>query len=110
MNKELSWLRRAMRLGFKHEPPLGLRVPSIDRVPIDNVWEGTVAHDQYRTPRDALPAYARVALVIGYHTGVRAREIRAIRLDKIDFKAMRILLPGRTTRIGKPRTCRFTAT
>jgi integrase len=103
INKELSWLRRAMRLGFKHDPPLVLRVPSIEMLPIDNVREGTLEHDQYRTLRDALPAYARIALVIGYHTGARKGEIRAIRIDKIDFGAMRIFLPGRTTKNGKPR-------
>ena len=72
-------------------------------LPVDNVREGTLEHDQYRTLRDALPAYARIALVIAYHTGARKGEIRAIRLDKIDFKAMRVTLPARTTKNGKPR-------
>ena len=35
---------------------------------------------------DALPGYARIALVIGYHTGGRKGEIRQIRIDKIDFR------------------------
>jgi integrase len=103
VNKELSWTRRAMRLGFKHDPQLVLRVPSFEMLPVDNVREGTLEHDQYRTLRDALPVYARIALVIGCHTGIRKGEVRAIRIDKIDFKAMRVLLPGRTTKNGKPR-------
>jgi hypothetical protein len=37
-------------------------------------------------PRDALPKYARIALVIAYHTGARKGEIRAIRHEQIDLK------------------------
>jgi integrase len=103
VNKELSWLRRSMRLGFKQDPQLVLRVPSFEMLLVDNVREGTLEHDQYRALRDSLPAYARIALVIAYHTGARKGEIRAIRLDKIDFRAMRVALPGRTTKNGKPR-------
>ena len=103
INKELSWLRRAMRLGAKHEPPLVHRVPSFEMLPVDNVREGIVGHEHYRAIRDALPTYARIALVVGYHTGARKGEIRGILRDRIDLKAKRINLPGRTTKNGKPR-------
>jgi integrase len=53
--------------------------------------------------RDLLPPYARIALVIGYHTGARKGEIREIRRDKIDLARRRIQLPGRTTKNGKAR-------
>jgi integrase len=103
INKELSWLRRAMRLGAKHTPPLVLQVPSFEMLSVDNAREGTISHESYRTVRDLLPPYARIALVIGYHTGARKGEIRLIRRDKIDLAARRIYLPGRTTKNGKPR-------
>ena len=103
INKELSWLRRSMRLGAKHTPPLVVHVPSFEMLPVDNVREGTVTHEQYRAVRDLLPSYARIALVIGYHTGARKGEIRAIQRDKIDARTKRIYLPGRTTKNGKPR-------
>jgi hypothetical protein len=45
INKELSWLRRAMRLGAKHEPDLVLRVPSFNMLPVHNAREGTISHD-----------------------------------------------------------------
>jgi integrase len=70
---------------------------------LDNVREGTIEHEQYRAVRDSLPLYARVALVISYHTGARKGEIRATRTDKIDLAAKRIQLPGRTTKNGRPR-------
>jgi integrase len=103
INKELSWLRRALNLGRRHEPQLVERVPAFEMLPIDNVREGTVTHEQYRAVRDLLPPYARIALVIGYHTGARKGEIRAIQRDKLDARTKRIYLPGRTTKNGKPR-------
>jgi integrase len=103
INKELSWVRRALKIGAKHEPPLVLRVPYFEMLNVDNVREGTIEHEQYRIVRDALPPYARVALVIAYHTGARKGEIRSIQRDRIDLKAKRIYLPGRTTKNGKPR-------
>jgi integrase len=61
-------------------------------LPVDNSRTGIVTHEQYRAIRDFLPPYARIALVISYHTGARKGEIQKIRLDKIDFKAGRIEL------------------
>jgi integrase len=103
INKELAYLRRAFRLGYQHEPQLVEKVPYIRMLPVDNARSGVVTHEQYRAIRDSLPSYARIALVIAYHTGARKGEIRKIRLDKIDLKAGRIELPGKTTKNKKPR-------
>jgi integrase len=103
INKELSWVRRAMKLGARNEPPLVLRVPAFDMLPLDNVREGTIEHEHYRAVRDNLPRYARVALVIAYHTGARKGEICSIRTDYVDLDAKRIFRPGRTTKNGRPR-------
>src|SRR5262245_24823482 len=103
INKELSWLRRSMNLGRRHDPPLVLHVPVFEMLPVDNVREGVLTHEQYRVVRDLLPSYARIALVIGYHTGARKGEIREIRRDRIDLTRRRIQLPGRTTKNGRPR-------
>ena len=103
INKELSWVRRAMKLGVRNEPPLVLRVPAFDMLPLDNVREGTIEHDHYRAVRDNLPQYARIALVIAYHTGARKGEICSIRTDYVDLEAKRIFRPGRTTKNGRPR-------
>jgi integrase len=103
INKELSRIRRAMRIGATHEPPLVTRVPAFDMLPMDNAREGTLDHEHYRVVRDALPKYARLALVIAYHTGARKGEIRSIQRDRVDLNAKRIQLPGRTTKNGRPR-------
>lgn len=103
VNKELAYLRRSFRLGIQNEPQLVERVPSIRMLPVDNARSGIVSHEHYRAIRDSLPFYARIALVISYHTGARKGEIQKIRLDKIDLKARRIELPGRTTKNRSPR-------
>ena len=103
VNKELSFLRRAFRLGLEQEPPLATRVPRIRMLKVDNTRTGIVNFEQYRAIRDLLPRYARIALVIGYHTGARRGEILQIRLACIDLKAGRIELPGSTTKNKDPR-------
>jgi len=71
-------------------------------LPTDNVREGVLEYETYRLVRDALPGYARIALVIAFHTGARKGEIAAIRKDRIDLKAERITLPGKTTKNASP--------
>jgi integrase len=103
INRELAYVRRAMKLGAEHDPPLVARVPRFEMLPEAEPREGIVTHDQYRQVRDALPAYARVALVIGYHTGARKGEIVLIERNKIDLAGRRIELPGRNTKNKRPR-------
>ncbi len=104
INRELAYVRRAMVLGTKKDPPLVTRVPRFEMFEESgNIRQGTLAHEQYRSIRDSLPSYARVAHVIGYHTGARKGEIRQIRKERIDFKAKRIELTGRTTKNKEPR-------
>jgi integrase len=104
INKELAYLRRAFKLGASETPPLVLHVPRIEMLDVSgNVREGTLSHDAYRKVRDQLNPHGRIALVLAYHTGARAGELRQIRKDRIDFKAGRINLPGVTTKSGKPR-------
>jgi integrase len=103
INKELSWVRRAMKLGMENEPQLVSRKPAFKMLRLDNAREGVLEHEEYRAVRDLLPTYARIALVIGYHTGARRGEIRKIRRDRIDLKAKRIQMPGRTTKNGEAR-------
>ena len=81
INKELAFLRRAFRLGLQHDPQLIRKVPYIRMLPVDNIRTATLSHEQYWAIRELRPPYARVALVIGYHTGDRKGEIRKIRIE-----------------------------
>jgi integrase len=104
INKELSYIRRAFRLGASETPPLVVHVPRFEMLDTsNNVREGTLSHEDYRKVRDLLNPHGRIALVLAYHTGARAGELRWIQIDRIDFRANRINLPGFTTKNGKPR-------
>lgn len=104
INKEIAWLRRGFRLGFRNEPRLVQTVPYFPMLEIHNERAGILEHESYRSIRDLLPPYARIAFVISYHTGARKGEIRKIRLDAIDLKAERIELRKKTV---KNKTARY---
>jgi integrase len=103
INRDLAYVRRALKLGSIQDPPLVYRVPHFVMLPEAEPREGTLTHERYRAVRNNLPGYARIALVIAYHTGARKGELRQIRKDRIDLKTGRIDLPGRTTKGKKPR-------
>jgi integrase len=103
INRELAYVRRALKLGAIQDPPLVYRVPHFAMLPEAEPRDGTLPHESYKAVRDNLPGYARIALVIAYHTGARKGELRQIRKDKTDLKTKRIELPGRTTKSKKPR-------
>lgn len=106
INKEMALLRRAFRLGFQHDPPLAEKVPHFPMLEVDNARQGIITDNQYRALYNALMdrPYARVALVIAYHTGARKGEIRKIRLESVDLKNKRIELTRKTT---KNKTARY---
>jgi uncharacterized protein (UPF0335 family) len=54
INRELALLRRALRLGYEHDPQLVFRVPVIKALKEDNVREGFLEPDKYRLVLDAL--------------------------------------------------------
>ncbi|PYT20695.1 MAG: hypothetical protein DMG57_41260 [Acidobacteria bacterium] len=103
INRELAYVRRALKLGSMQDPPLVYRVPHFPMLPEAEPREGTLTHEKYRAVRDSLPGYVRIALLIAYHTGARKGELRQIRKERIDFKARRIDLPGRTTKGKRAR-------
>jgi hypothetical protein len=37
-------------------------------LPVAELRQGVITHENYWAVRDLLPCYARIALVIGYHT------------------------------------------
>lgn len=104
INRELAYVRRAMKLGMEHDPVLVIRAPKFEQLPESEPRDGILTHDQYRAVRDALPSYARMALVIGYHTGARKGEIVKIARDKVDLAGRRIELQGKIT---KNKTARY---
>lgn len=70
----------AMTFGMKQDPPLVTRIPHWEKLPEAEAREGVLDHEVYLKVRELLPGYARLALVLGYHTGARRGELLAIRL------------------------------
>lgn len=103
INRELAAVRRALTLGTEEDPPLVLHIPKFEMLEPADPREGILAHEVYRAVRDALPPYARIALVIAYHTGARKGEITKIERTGVDFKAARILMRRATTKNKHPR-------
>lgn len=103
INRELSALRRALALGAQEDPPLVVRIPHVAKLPEAEPREGLLDHATYLRVRDLLPAYARLALVLSYHTGARRGELLSIRRQDVDLVAGRIQLRGRKTKNGRPR-------
>lgn len=103
INRELAYVRRAMKLGAEQYPPLVARIPKFEMLPEADPREGMLTHEQYRAVRDALPPYARLALVIGYHTGARKGEIVKILRASVDLKAGRIEIPARAAKNKRAR-------
>jgi integrase len=79
INRELNILKRAFSLGFRHEPPLVNHKPQIDKLPELNTRTGFLEKADYERLLAELPAYLKLALVIGYHTGCRLGELMSLR-------------------------------
>lgn len=97
INRELSALRRMYHLGQKHTPPLVSRVPNIEIVKEHNVRKGFFEVEDFLALRGALPDHLKVAITIGYYTGMRLAEILSLQWDHIDWDhGMLRLDPGTT--------------
>lgn len=76
INRELAYLRIALKDGQKTTPPKVLVIPHFPMVSeVDNVRTGFLKREDYETLLFELPAEVQPALVIGYHVGMRFTEI-----------------------------------
>ena len=88
INRELSLLRRALRLAASDEYgmiPRAVQVPHLDEG--DNVRTGFLTPEEYERMKRALPEYLRPLLCFAYYTGLRRSTLLALRLDQIDMEA-----------------------
>lgn len=103
VNRELSILRRGLRLAMEQEPPWIGWAPTIKALPEDNARAGFLEHSQYVALRNALPVDLQLPLVIGYHTGLRRSAVLSIRLSQVDMKSKVIRLESGQSKIKKPQ-------
>ncbi len=81
-NRELSILRTAFHNGRKCTPPKVILVPFFPMTPETNVRSGFVSDEQYSTVLNELPSELKALFAVGYATGIRLGELKAIGWDR----------------------------
>jgi integrase len=110
INKLLAYMRRSMQLGHEADPQLVLRIPPwFHKIDGERERTGTITHEMYRKLVSSFAAeaeHARLAFVIGYHTGLRRGAILSLKWEWVDWRdsVVRIPPPPKTTNKNKPRT------
>jgi integrase len=104
INRELAILRRAFKLGYKHDPQLVYRLPVIEALKESNVREGFLETDCYRRILDALGDEIKPVFVVAYHLGMRMGELLSLKRDWIDLRQGMIYVQGQVTKNRKPKT------
>ena len=97
INRELSLLRLALDLGIKSTPRRVAQAPNIHTLVESNARTGFLEPEDYRSLRDALPAYLKPLLTLGYWSGMRKGEMFGLRWEQVDLRERVIRLnPGET--------------
>jgi len=106
VNRDLDCLRRMMVLGSRQTPPKVGRIPHFPKLAEHNVREGFLEHDEFLSIRGAAQDHLKVAMTIGYYTGMRLREIiseRGLRWDQVNLEEGSIRLSSSQTKTKTPR-------
>jgi integrase len=97
INRELSALKRMLKLGAEHEPPKVRRVPKIPMLDENNIRKGYFEHKQFLALRDALADYFKGFVTFAYKIGWRDAEISTLRWSQVDLNQGIVRLePGET--------------
>jgi integrase len=97
INRELSLVRHALKMGMATDPPKVVRAPRIPKLKEGKARSGFLEYDEYRAMRDALPEHLKPILTIAFYTGMRKGEILKLRWEQVDLLECVIRLnPGET--------------
>ena len=106
INRELDCLHRMMVLGARKTPPTVGHIPHFPKMQEDNVREGFFEHDAFLTLRAFVPVHIKVAMTIGYYTGMRKREIigmNGLRWEQVSLEEGSIRLKSQQTKTKESR-------
>jgi integrase len=103
INRELSILKRAFSLGSRHDPPLVLHNPPVEKIPENNVRTGFLEKADYARLLAELPEYLKPALVIAYHTGCRLGEVMSFRWPDVDLDSAEITIRAENAKSKRRR-------
>lgn len=98
INRELTALKRMFSLGARAQPPLVTTVPYIPLLKGEKVRKGFFEDEDYRALLAVVPPHVRVAVAIGFWTGLRQGEILGLRWEQVDLERGVIRLEPGTTK------------
>jgi integrase len=98
INRELSAIKRMLRLGSQITPPKVDRVPYIPMLDEDNVKKGFFEHEDFLSLREALPSHLKNFVTFAYKTGWRFSEINNLTWKQVDRKNNVVRLEVGTTK------------
>lgn len=99
INRELSLLMRAYRLGYERQPQMVEKIPPIKKLAENNVRKGFVTLDQYHTLLDELPPHLRPITVVAFHVANRKGELLNLEWSDVELDGnppVLTLWPGET--------------
>ncbi len=88
INRGLDCLHRMMVLGTHQTPQKVGRIPHFPKLVEDDVREGFFDHEEFLALRGAAPDHLKIAMTIGYYSGVRRGEIigeKGLGWEQVDF-------------------------
>lgn len=109
VNRELSFLKRAFRLGLEHEKVY--RVPAFPHLVEDNVREGFPTDAQYDQLKKACSKeglWLRAMLELAATFGWRKRSLLTMRVQNVDLMNGTIRQEGSTTKSGEGNEVKMT--
>lgn len=104
VNRELSILRTAFHNARKRTPPKVNVVPYFPMIEETTVRQGFLTDEQYVCLLKELPTELKPLFAVGYATGIRLGELKAIRWDRVDLSEGFITLQNGETKNGEGRT------
>jgi integrase len=104
VNRELSALKRMLKLAAMQTPPKVDRLPFIPMLKEDNVRQGFFEYSEFLALRDALPGHLKGFVSFGYRTGWRVSEIAGLTWAQVDLENKIVRLEVGSTKNKEGRT------
>lgn len=101
-NLELAIVKRAYKLALQSRELM--HAPHVPMLALRNARKGFFEREQFEAVRDALPEALRGIATVGYYTGLRVGEIKALEWSQVDRQTKVIRLEPGTTKNDEGRT------
>ena len=103
VNRELSALKRILRLGAQCTPPKVDRVPHITMLKENKPRSGFFEHEEFLELHKHLPEYLQPLCTFAYKVGWRRGEITTLKWTQVDLKEGVVTLEPGTTKNDEGR-------